>query len=406
MPISDEKVEQILATLSDTMKEVKRVSTENSELHKEMILLLKANNQLRDASMNQTAQSPTKSSNKRKPDRPSVDAETDDIGWVIFKDSWQRYKRISDLVDVGEICLELRECCSTEVNKLLYQYAGSKELNATDLTEEKLMAFIKSVAVKSVHKEVHRWHFDQLHQEDGETITRYVGRLNAQAVLCNFTVKCGCASEVSYADEMISQRLIAGLINPDHQSKILAEAQDLTDLKSKVARLMSLETTDEATIKLRTSVKSAAAKVSSYRDKQRSSLIPEWKKKAHPSTHKEGRYPQKGGQFQRREGKFPRRRLRCRGCGRTNHLDGKSMNRPDCPAFGKTCDTCGKENHFAKVCESRKSRASYMRCEGDTSTSEYDGDSSETDEDEYESSCNLSATIQDFRQSRHQNPVG
>ena len=136
MPISDEKVEQILATLSDTMKEVKRVSTENSELHKEMILLLKANNQLRDASMNQTAQSPTKSSNKGKPDRPSVDAETDDIGWVIFKDSWQRYKRISDLVDVGEICLELRECCSTEVNKLLYQYAGSKELNATDLTEE------------------------------------------------------------------------------------------------------------------------------------------------------------------------------------------------------------------------------------------------------------------------------
>ena len=54
------------------------------------------------------------------------------------------------------------------------------------------------------------------------------------------------------------------------------------------------------------------------------------------------------------------------------------MSRVDCPAFGKPCDKCGIENHFASVCEQRRSRASFAQTEGDTD------DYGETSQDEYQ----------------------
>ena len=38
----------------------------------------------------------------------------------------------------------------------------------------------------------------------------------------------------------------------------------------------------------------------------------------------------------------------CKYCG-LSHEKGKNK----CPAFGKTCRSCGKKNHYAKVCNSR-----------------------------------------------------
>ena len=55
------------------------------------------------------------------------------------------------------------------------------------------------------------------------------------------------------------------------------------------------------------------------------------------------------------------------------------MNRDDCPAKGKTCDNCGKKDHFRKVCDER-SKLSYVREEGDTSCTDYS-----CSEDEYTS---------------------
>ena len=35
---------------------------------------------------------------------------------------------------------------------------------------------------------------------------------------------------------------------------------------------------------------------------------------------------------------------------------GKSHSRGNCPAYGKKCQKCGKENHFKSVCKSGNSR--------------------------------------------------
>ena len=279
MPISDEKLEELLDVLKTMMVDVKNVQHENSQLNRQVLELTRASlgssnipQQLDEASAI-TNQGQARTS-RAKPNRPTIQTDMDDINWTIFIDSWNRYKKLANIGTTEDVCLELREACSTDINKLLYEFVGASELNSEDLTETKLLEHIKLVAVKTVHKEVHRWKFGGLVQTNGEPVSRFIGRLKSQASLCSFTVKCQCGHDVSYAEEMVSQRMVTGLANPEHQAKILSEAQDLDNLTKKVERIVSLETTDEAADKIRTpsSSEAGAIKFSQYRRNQRAQI--------------------------------------------------------------------------------------------------------------------------------------
>ena len=279
----------------------------------------------------------------RKPDRPVVNAAIDDREWALFKDTWSRYKTMIGVSsttpeDVETIRMELRSTCSTEVNRMLFEFVGPDVLNAC--TEEQLLTHIKSVAVKVVHHEVHQVSFHAMSQEQGESITSYVARLKAKAFLCKFETQCGCnpATPVSYADNMVAQRLVAGLSNLEHQRKILSEAETLVTLHAKVKRLQLLETTEESAsimnnpAPLRNQTvppsESSAAK-SQYKQQQRSNTKP------HPADNHNDEP--------------------CKGCGSSSHPGGKSLSRKNCPAFKVNCHNCGVKGHFAAVC--KKSQA-------------------------------------------------
>ena len=96
----------------------------------------------------------TRSKSKR-PDRPVIEASIDDRELALFEDSWARYKTIIGLssdvdADLNMIRIELRQCCSSEVNKMLFEFVGANTLDRC--TEIQLLSHIKSVAVKSVHQ--------------------------------------------------------------------------------------------------------------------------------------------------------------------------------------------------------------------------------------------------------------
>ena len=76
-----------------------------------------------------------------------------------------------DAVETEVIRLELRASCSNEVNRLLFEYVGSVVVD--DSTEEQLLQHIKTVAVKTVHKEVHRRAFHTMLQDQGESVTKF-----------------------------------------------------------------------------------------------------------------------------------------------------------------------------------------------------------------------------------------
>ena len=94
------------------------------------------------------------STKSKKPDRPSIDTNLDDQEWLIFLDVWERYKEMLGLLptEVSKIRNELRESCSADVNKLLFEYVVASQLKAC--TEQQLLDHIKSVAVRDVHKSV------------------------------------------------------------------------------------------------------------------------------------------------------------------------------------------------------------------------------------------------------------
>ena len=377
MVISDEKVESILETMRTTMEQLCDLQKENSDLHKEMMTMLKSGGGFPqhkpsgDFSAKQEDDGEKrKRFNRPKPIRPIIEEGVDDFGWNLFIDKWERYKLTIGLEnDEQETCSELRESCSPEVNRMLFEFIGADELRKKELTEEALLNNIKSVAVRSIHQEVHRWRFNQIAQCDSEKVTKFVGRLKAQAILCDFNVSCACGKRVSYAEEMVSQRLTTGVINPEHQSKVLCEAEQLNTLKLKVDKLISLETTDEASSKIRTplSSRSNPIKTSQYKRDQKQKLV-------QPVVGEDTEMMSRGRTRFRRPPSD--RRRRCRGCGRSDHPNNKSMARHDCPAWGQKCKTCGKENHFEKVCE-RRSRASFA---GDTSGSEEDFFTEDEDE--------------------------
>ena len=82
--------------------------------------------------------------------------------------------------------------------------------------------------------------FNKMHQNSGEPIINYVARLEAKAFMCKLNIKCTHNNPdpviVSYAEEMVSQRLTAGLYKHEHQCKILAEAPLLPSLADKITR--------------------------------------------------------------------------------------------------------------------------------------------------------------------------
>ena len=102
---------------------------------------------------------------------------------------------------------------------------------------QQLLNHTKFVAVRGVHKEVHRQRFHELKQSESESITHFLARVKSHASLCDFQVTCtreGCSVGASYAEDMISSQLMSGLSNIEYQSKVLAEVATLRPLKRRI----------------------------------------------------------------------------------------------------------------------------------------------------------------------------
>ena len=131
---------------------------------------------------------------------------------------------------------------------------------------------------------------------------------------------------VSYADDMISGQMIAGLFNTDHQSRVMAEAATFTTLQQKLHKLISLESTSHLHSQPQ-SVLSAAHK-SFYKQPQRNTEETRLRERKHDLVNVKP----------------------CNGCGKTNHPRNKSMSRKDCPAINMNCLNCGIKGHLKSVC--------------------------------------------------------
>ena len=272
-----------------------------------------------------------------KPERPTIEADSTDNKWIIFKDAWTRYKQMAKLENVNDIRNELRSACSASVNEMLFNFVGPDALNTA--TEDQLLEYVKSVAIRTVHPEVYRQQFFAMKQSDGETVTCFISRLKSQAMLCDFKRKCDCPGThctTSYSEDMIKSQAIAGLNNASHQTRILTEVSALKTLSQLIERLLTLESTARAASHFQPFDVQPATQIAPIKsDYQKSKST--FSRRPTPPSEKDKQ----------------QRLSKCIGCGRNRHANGRKQ----CPAQGQKCNNCGRINHFAAVCLGSSSNA-------------------------------------------------
>ena len=184
--------------------------------------------------------------------RPSIDADCSDKRWVIFRDAWTRYKEMAKITLPNDIRNELRSTCTQKVNEMLFNFVGPDAFNTAN--EDDLLTYMKSVAVKVAHPVVYRQQFFVLKQNYGESITSFISRLKAQAMLCAFVRNGSChnpACKTSYSEDMIRSHLIADIRSSAYQSKVLSEITILQTLEQLTTRLLALEASERASSQFR-----------------------------------------------------------------------------------------------------------------------------------------------------------
>jgi len=166
-----------------------------------------------------------------------------------------------------------------------------------------------------------RTRFLATRQGVGENVRRYVQRLREAAKFCNFKDLNAQAATQTAEDELILMRLVDGLVNSTHRIKLLEFMQSATtepSLDNCVQFAQQLEM------------------IQSYHSKQ-------------PGDTDGGHMAEITVSHVDRN-KTNAIVKDCKFCGKS-HARGK------CPAFGKTCNKCRKQNHFSVVCRSATTSA-------------------------------------------------
>ena len=275
--------------------------------------------------------------------RPALQDSVTEADWVWFKECWRRYKAKTK-IEGDAIVNELWECCSSELGRRVYESGIQDKVSEADL-----LAAMKRLALKSQNRLVNVVEFLSMSQESEEPITTFASRLRGQGKICQFSATCtkeGCNTKVSYLDTMIAHQMVRGLINTDTQEKVLALAATENLTVKRITEYVEAQEMSSRSSKLLSAA--TINKISDYQ-RGRSNTLP-----SRLNSDKPGGEPGDTG--------------KCVYCGRQGH--GKNPNidvrKEQCGAWGKKCNKCGAQNHFANVCRKAKTAGTNTVQDGDT----------------------------------------
>jgi hypothetical protein len=161
-------------------------------------------------------------------------------------------------------------------------------------------------------------------QQQTQSFDAYLTELRVQAKKCAY-----CTLQ----DELIRDRLVVGIRDDKVRSRLLREPE-LT-----LQKCIDIAHAAEISQKQIQEIKAETNTVHDVRPTNRT-----------PTDKDRLRYESRGKSQERRKSKSTVTRMPdCKNCG-TQHACRKEV----CPAYGKICSSCGKGNHFARVCQSSR----------------------------------------------------
>ena len=251
--------------------------------------------------------------------RPSIPEDCSEVQWAFFIDKWEDYRGFYKLTSREEIYSHIRSCCSDSLQYKLYAATGG---SAKTMAEAELLKEIKRLAVMKVNTAVHVKEFWEMKQDPGEPVRNFKAKLQGKALSCDFRVETaltcgGCNAkatvQISYMDEMLRHKVVAGLADMDILQDVLSA--DLKDLEKTVVFVEGKESGKKSQQSLSGTV--GINKITS---------TPE-------VTSQE----------------------KCRYCNRPGHgsSPGEAARKQSCPAWNATCHKCERKGHFRVSCKSK-----------------------------------------------------
>ena len=200
---------------------------------------------------------------------------------------------------------------------------------------EKLRAKLNDHYLPKKNKHYSRYQFLKLRPIRGESTSSYAARLREKAIDCEFG---------NTHDDRILEHIIQTIDNKTLIQKSINKAFNLTQLLVEAAQMENIK-------RQVTAITSPEAEVTARVDRDTQSTQAEIKEinrlQAPEQRRYQGRFcpnpPNQEQETRQRTSPSPRQ---CQYCG-YNHRRGDN-----CPAFGKRCRKCNKENHFSSVCRS------------------------------------------------------
>ena len=200
------------------------------------------------------------------------------------------------------------------------------DLDQIDLAErwrrwrETMELYLRLNMADSDEKKMERYKFNIRTQQKDETADQYVTELKLFANNCNFG---------SLEDELIRDRLVY-VTNSERVKERLLREEELTLLKAlKICRAEEQFNKQLKAMKTDEDVHAIYKPNESKVNKDQFKL----------NTKRKN--------FMKRNDKQHESTFKCKYCG-------KSHAPKQCPAFGKKCHNCGKNNYFSKVCQKKK----------------------------------------------------
>ena len=134
-----------------------------------------------------------------------------------------------------------------------------------EMDESAILEVIEKIVTKSVNPAVHRMHFGNLMQSEGESIKDFLMRIRSLAVDCEFSCPA-CKTDISSIN--IKDQFIRGLHNENLQTDILAKAAQLKTIDDIVKHAKAFETALRDQSQLHGSAEAHAARASSLRKRR------------------------------------------------------------------------------------------------------------------------------------------
>ena len=206
--------------------------------------------------------------------RPSFHLEMSQSEWAFKNSQWCAYisqTPVSEAVKVQQ----LRAACEDDLLRRVYD-AGDL---ASMTTESLLLAQIKKIAVRVVHKTLHLQNLWSMFQSPEESIRAFTSRLVGTAELCDLYVECsraGCTQKTSYRDAVILQALLKGMHDTDIRTRVLSRTQndELSGLTA-IVDYIAAEEASSASFSSMSSKNTIAASKSAYKQQNCSASYPE-----------------------------------------------------------------------------------------------------------------------------------